>query len=71
MNFIDDGTYEVEYEHTNRTITDGDYTNMEFITSKWNSGTINAEKKPCHSYYIIKISSSLYTFKNIWMYMYK
>ena len=34
MNFLNDGTYEVEYEKTNRTILDCDVTNMELITSK-------------------------------------
>ena len=34
MNFIDDGTYKVEYEHINRTIIDGHFTNISLINSK-------------------------------------
>ena len=44
MNFIYDGTYDIEYEHINRTIIDGDFTKMLLIICKGNFGAINSEK---------------------------
>ena len=34
MNFIDDGTYEVEYEYTNRTILGGNVMNIFLFVAK-------------------------------------
>ena len=41
MNFLDDGTYEVEHEHINRKINDVNFTNTLLILSKGNFGAID------------------------------
>ena len=48
MNFIYYGTYEVEYENINRTIIDGNFTNISLIISKVNYGDIYADDTSCH-----------------------
>ena len=41
MNSIDYETYKVEYEHNNRTILDGNFTNMTLMIYKGNYGAVN------------------------------
>ena len=50
MNFIDDGTDEVEYEKINITIIDGDFTNISLIIYKGNYYAIDAYDTSCHGY---------------------
>ena len=61
MNFIDDGTDNVDYEKTSRTILDGSVTNMSLVVSKGDFGDIDAEDTQCHGYYIIKFTSTSHT----------
>ena len=50
MNFTDDGIDEVEYEHINITIIDGNFTNISLIIYKVNYGDIDADDNSCHGY---------------------
>ena len=61
MNFLDDGTENVEYEYINRTILDDNVLNMSLIILKVNYVTIDADNAPCQGYYIIRFSSFSYT----------
>ena len=61
MNFLDDGTYEVEYKHINLTILDGNVLNMYLIIMEVNYCDIYADYFTCHGYYIILFSSPTYT----------
>ena len=63
MNIIDDGTYDVEYEHINSTILVGSVTNMLLVVFKWKSGEIYSNCTSCHGYYMIKVSLSPYKLK--------
>ena len=49
--------------HINITILDGNVTNMSLINSKENYADIDADDTSCHGYYIIRFSSSQYTFQ--------
>ena len=71
MNLSDDGTYEVEYEHINRTIIDGNFTNISLINSKGNYGAIDADDTSCHGYYIIIFPHIYIPFKKNLIYMEK
>ena len=57
LNFLDDGTDNVEYRKINRTINDGNAMKMSLIFTKVNHGVIDADNYSCHGYHIIKISS--------------
>ena len=48
MNFIYYRTHEVEYEIINRTIIDGNFSNISLIISKVNYGDIYADDTSCH-----------------------
>ena len=54
MNPPDDGTYKVEYDHTNRTILYGNGTNISLIISKGNYDAIDADDTSCYGNYIIR-----------------
>ena len=60
-NFLDDGTDEVYYDHSYRTIIYGNVTNMSLKIFKDNFVAIDADDNSCHGYYIIIFSSSTYT----------
>ena len=61
MNFIDDGTDNVDYEKISRTILDWSVTNMSLVVSKGDFGDIYAKDTQCHGYYIIKFTSTSHT----------
>ena len=61
MNFVCNGTDEEDYKHMNRNILDGNVVNMPLIIIGGKYGDIDADDSSCHSYYIIKSSSSPYT----------
>ena len=61
MNFLDDETYEVDYEHINLTILDGNFMNMALNVMEENYGVIDVDDSTYHHYYIIIFSSSPYT----------
>ena len=61
MNFLDDVTYEVQYEQINRTILDGNVTTTSLIVSKVNYGDIDDDNNTCHGSYIIRFSLYPYT----------
>ena len=56
------GTDEEYYENINRTILDGNVMNMSLIITEGKYGAIDTDDYSCHGYYIIKFSSSPYTF---------
>ena len=60
MKFLDYGKDDVEYEHTNITILDGNFTNIPLLITEIDFGAIDAKKTSCHGYYIIRFSSYLY-----------
>ena len=68
-NFIDYGTYTVEYEFINRTILDGNVMNIYLVILKGNYGAIDADDTSCHGYYIILYSSSPYTLQEDLIFM--
>ena len=43
MDFIDDGTCDIDYEHNNKTIIDSILNNMSLVASKLNYGNIDSE----------------------------
>ena len=57
-------TYNVEYKHINIIILDGNARNMYLIITKGNYGDIYAGDNSFHGYYIIRFSSSAYTFQS-------
>ena len=59
--FFDDGTYEEDFTHINRTIIDGNMLIMSLIIMEESYGAIDADDSSCHGYYIIKSCSSPYT----------
>ena len=61
IDFVDDGTYEEDYEHINLTIIYCNVMNMSLIIVEVKYGTIDANDYSCHGYYIIKFSAYLYT----------
>ena len=61
MNFVDYGTDEEYYKHTNRNIIDGNVINMSLVVMEGNYGAIDADDSSLHGYYIIKFSSCPYT----------
>ena len=61
MHFLDYRTGEVEYDNINRTLLDGNVTNMSLIFSKGNYGATDEDDTSCHGYYIIIFYSSPYT----------
>ena len=61
MNSLDDGTYEEEYKHINRTILDRNVMDMSLIIIEIYHGDFNADYSKCHGYYILRFSSSAYT----------
>ena len=48
MIFFDDGTYEYDYEHINRTTLDGNVMNMYLIIMEGKYGAIDADDSLCH-----------------------
>ena len=50
INFIYYDTYDVDYEHINRTIHNGNVTNMSLIISKGNYVAIDADDNSLHGY---------------------
>ena len=60
MSFLDDGTDEEVYEHSNRTVLDGNVMNMCLIVMEVKCGAIDADYSSCNGYYIIKFSLSPY-----------
>ena len=61
MNFLDDATDEEENENVNRTILDGNVTNISLIVMEGNYGAVYADDSTCYGYYIIRFSSYPYT----------
>ena len=61
MNFLDDGSGNVEYECINITILDANITNTYFLIIEENYGAIDDYYFTCHCYYIIRFSSLPYT----------
>ena len=63
MNCIYDGTDDVDYEHINITIIDGNVTSMSLVISKGNFGANNDKKgyTSWHGYCIIIFNSTKYT----------
>ena len=61
MIFLDDGTYEEDYKHINRTILDGNVMNMFLIMMEGHYSAIDSDDSTCHDYYIIIFSSCPYT----------
>ena len=58
MNFLDDGTNNVDYEWNNRTIIFGNVMNMSLIFTVGNYGDIYSDEYLCHGYYVIRFSLS-------------
>ena len=52
MNFIDNGTGNVECKCMNGTILDGNVMNMSLIIIEVNYGAIDADDYTCHGYYV-------------------
>ena len=61
MKFIYYGTDEVDHEHINGKILDGNFTNMSLIISKVIVVAIDSDNTSCHCYYIIIFYSYPYT----------
>ena len=61
MNFLYDGTDNVDFECINRTILDGNFIKMSLIVTEINHGAIDADDSEFHGYYIIIFSSFTYT----------
>ena len=59
----DYGPEEEIYEHINRTIIYGNVINMYLIVMELKYGAIDTDDYSCRGYYIIKFSSSPYTFQ--------
>ena len=64
MIFLDDGTDEEYYERINQTILCGNVMNMSLIITEGKYGAIDTDDSSCHSYDIIKFSSSPYTLQS-------
>ena len=64
MNFIDDGTDNVEYECINKNLLYGNDMNMYLIIIEVKYGAIDANNYTCHGYYIIKVPSSTYNLQS-------
>ena len=60
MNFLYDGTDNVEYEFIHRTIIDGNVINMSLIITEVRYVTIDANDYAFHGYYVITFSSFPY-----------
>ena len=61
INLLSNIIDESDYDHINRTILDGNVTNMSLIIYKRNFGAIDADENSCHRYSIINFSESPYT----------
>ena len=61
MNFLDNGTDEVYYEHINRTILYGNFMNKSLIIIEGNYAPIIAYYSIFRGYYILIYSSYPYT----------
>ena len=61
MNYIDYGTYHVNYECIHKTILDVNVMNMSLVFIAVNYGDIDADDSTFHGYYIIRFYSSPYT----------
>ena len=61
MNFLYNGTDNLDYELINITLLDGHFMNISLIITELNYGTIDADDFACHGYYIVIGSSSPYT----------
>ena len=64
MNDLNNGTDEEYYKNYNWTILDGNVINMSLIIIEGKYGAIDTDNFLCHSYYIIKFSSSPYTLQS-------
>ena len=60
MEFLDDGTDNVEYECINSNILDGNFRNTPLIITEVNYVAIDADYSACHGYYIMIFSSYPY-----------
>ena len=60
-NFLDDRTYDVEYECINRNILDGNIMNIYLINYNGNHGAIDDDDTSCHGYYTIIFYAYTYT----------
>ena len=63
MNFLYDGTENMEYEYINITILYGQFMSVSLIIIEVNYGDIDSYVYTCYGYHIIKFSSSPYTFQ--------
>ena len=61
MIFLDDGIDEEIYKDINRTILGSNVMNIYLIITEGKYGSIDTDYSSCHSYYILKFSSSSYT----------
>ena len=64
MNFIDNGTGNVECKCMNGTILDGNVMNMSLIIIEGDYDDINDDDSTWHGYYIIIFSSYPYTLQS-------
>ena len=53
MNFLDYGTYGIDYDYIDITILDVNVTTLSLIVSKGVFSVIDANDNVCHGYYII------------------